>query len=672
MSKERMDRRTFLKLAAVTSAAVVAQSCMPAATPEAPAEEEPEVEAPPADTPATTEGFGEAPMLAERVTAGELPPVEDRLPPEPRVIEPYEEVGQYGGTVRVSIGNANQLFGDPQGVMGTECILRIDDDFVSITGGLCKSWEFNEDATEQVLYLREGLRWSDGEPFTAEDFRFAWEDCQLNEELNPQGPSSSWTTGEENVPLEMEIIDDYTIKLSFADPYPLIILEEGHYAGAQGSLWQPKHYLQQFHPSYTEEEDLQQEMEAGEFENWMDLFGNKGRTGSTLPAAVDLPGMTAFIRTADSPDHHTYERNPYYWKVDTAGNQLPYYDKVIVYIIQSPELITTRLISGELDFVGHNSLLKNMELYNENLEAANMRIELWDSTLGSAVLFEPNQTDQDPELRELFQNKNVRFALSMGLDREEINDAIHFGLGEPRQWALWPNSKYYQEGDEKYYAEYDPDRANELLDEAGYDTKDDQGYRLFPSGKRVGWVMMYDPEQGDIPATLELAIPMWKDLGIEIMIKPINRELLNERYAANELHMPTWQGDVASDILWPNSAKAVIPGRANVSWCRAWEVWLWEKGQYPELEEEPPDWVKGLKEDLVEFNRTVDEQGRIEIARKMWDTFYEYLPAFGTCGLPQAIVLKQNFRNFPAEGIWGFACIRAVPVHPEQFFLKQT
>lgn len=681
--KSRIDRRTFLKMGAMAVAGAAAAACAgpsssdspaPAATPQATQE----AAAPGgATTPAAAPSqYREAPMLSELVAAGELPPVEQRLPPSPQVIPPVEEIGEYGGTMRIAIGNANALFGDGQAVIGTELVLRIAPDFNSITSGLFESWEFNDDATEQILHLRQGLRWSDGEPMTTQDCLFDYVDCKQNEELSPAGPPAAWRAGLDRVPMEMTAIDDYTLKLNFVDSKPLIILEQAFYSGAQYSgMYAPKHYGMQFHPQYADADALAQAVADAGFETWIQLMGAKMRMGSTIPAEVGLPAMTAFIRTADDPDHHTYERNPYYWKVDPEGNQLPYIDRVIVNIIADKELLTTRLLSGDLDFSGHSTYLKNMELYAQAQNEGRVKIYLWDSTLVSAVVIFPNLTPKDEELREFFQKPNVRIALSISINRDEINDVVHFGLGTPRQMALWPTSIYYKEGDESHYIDYDPDQANALLDQEGYTERDAQGYRLFPSGRRISWVGEFDPEQGDIPPTLELCIQYWQDIGIEFTIKPLNRQLLTERWTANDLPMTFWQGDIGSDIVFPLSPK-VMHGNSEtgnaLGWSRAWEMWMRSKGQFPEIEEEPPDWVQLQYTDWDLFHSTLDEQERIQIMRGVFDRFYEHMPCFGTVGVPQAIVMKPTITNVPETGVWGFGTIRAVPANPEQFFIKQS
>jgi peptide/nickel transport system substrate-binding protein len=678
--KHTLDRRSFLKLAAISTAAAVAQACTPAVTTppsdttavEAPQAAEQSAETTSEQEPAESGGFNEAPMLAERVAAGELPPVQERLPASPVVITPVQEVGQYGGTTNVAIGNANALFGDPQAVMGTELILRRAPDFSSVTSGLAESWEFNNDATEQILHLRQGLKWSDGAPFSADDFIFAWEDLWLNVEFSPSGPSSAWKTGRgaESVPLQMEKLDDFTLKLTFERPYPLIILHETFYKGSQGNLWHPKHYAQQFHPAYADADELAQMVEEAGFEDWTQLLRDRTRVGSTIPAQIGLPGMTAFIRVDDAPTHHTYERNPYYWKVDTEGNQLPYIDRTIVKIIENREVANAKLIAGELEFSGRQADLQNMELYQANLESAELQIKMWKSTFPGRAVIVPNLTHKDPQIREFFQNKDVRHAMSLAINRAEINDVIYFGLGEPRQWAAWPDSTYYPAGDETYWADFDPDMANQLLDQAGYDQKDSDGFRLFPDGSRVSWIIEMDTEQADILSVLELVTDQWRGVGLDPSLKPVNRTLLVELVDANDIGMSGWEGDISDITLWDNS-RLNHPAHGNVKWGRAWELWL-SGDTENELAEEPPEDIKWVAERWQAMIDAVGEEEHVQIARELWDWFYDYLPGFGTVGIPKPIVLKKNLTNFPDDGVWGFSTIRAVPVHPEQFFYKQA
>ena len=665
----RMDRRAFLKGTAMASASLAVTACSRARS-------RGESDAPDAmsteDAPAVDMGsrFGEAPMLAERVAAGELPPVEERLPPNPEVIVPRDAVGEYGGQSVVAIGNANHLFGDPQAVMGTELILRIDEDFSSIRGGLAESWEFSDGGKIQVLHLRQGLKWSNGDPFTADDFVFAWEDLWNNEEFAPGGPPGTWSTGSgaDRKHLTMEKVDEYTIRLTFDRPYPLIILHQTFYAGSQGGLWQPSNYAKQFHPKHADADDLAQMIEDAGFETWEQLLRDRCRVGSTIPAQVGLPGMTAFIRVDDAPDHHTYERNPYYWKVDTEGNQLPYIDSTLIHIISDREVALARLIAGELTFSGRQAQLQDMELYGQNIDSAGIKIKMWSSTFPGKTVIVPNHTAKDANLRAFFRNQDVRHALSVALDRHDINNTVYFGLGEPRQWAVWSSSKYYRDGDEGHWAQHDPDMANQLLDTAGYDQRDDDGYRLHPDGTRVTWLCQLDMEQIDVVHVFELAAEHWRNVGLEAILKPVSRAQLNELVAANDVEMSGWEGDI-SDITWVWTSRLNHPSHGNVRWGRAWQLWF-NGDTDNEFAEEPPEEIKYVDTRWQDMIDALTDDEHVAIARELWDWFYDYLPGFGTVGIPKPIVMKQNFTNFPDDGVWGFSVIRAVPVNPEQFFFK--
>jgi peptide/nickel transport system substrate-binding protein len=293
---------------------------------------------------------------------------------------------------------------------------------------------------------------------------------------------------------------------------------------------------------------------------------------------------------------------------------------------------------------------------------------MWNSTYPGRVILYPNLTAKNEDVRAFFQNKDVRHALSLALNRPEINEVVHFGLGEPRQWAMWPNSRYYREGDTEHWAAYSPDEANALLDAAGYSERDGEGFRLFPNGDRIRWILQYSVDQQDVPATLELAAEYWREIGLETSLTPVSRQLLEELIAANDIEMTVWLGDI-SDITWPNFPRTMLPGITNAKWGRAWELWL--LGQTDnELAEEPPEEVKWVWDKWLAMRSAPTDEEHESLAREMWDWYYDYLPAFATVGVPQVVLLKNNLTNFPETGSWGFSVIRAVPAHPEQFFFK--
>ena len=262
----------------------------------------------------------------------------------------------------------------------------------------------------------------------------------------------------------------------------------------------------------------------------------------------------------------------------------------------------------------------------------------------------------------------MRHALSVALDRSHINNAVYLGLGQPRQWAVWPTSKYYQEGDDSHWSQYDPDLANQLLDRAGYDQKDVAGLRLHPDGSRVAWTCHLDSEQADVVKVFELAAEQWWAAGLQAELNIVDRDLLNELVAANEISMSGWEGDI-SDFTWVWNSRLNHPSHGNVRWGRAWQLWL-NGDTRNQIAEEPPEEIKWVDTVWQEMLNALTDADHVTKARMLWDWFYDFLPGFGTVGVPKPIVMKENFTNFPEKGIWGFSVIRAVPVHPEQFFFK--
>jgi peptide/nickel transport system substrate-binding protein len=265
--------------------------------------------------------FNEAPMLAELVKAGKLPPVEKRLPSEPLVIVPVEEVGQYGGTARV-FSNSITGYGEGECLIGFEGIVKLGPDGTSVVPNIAKSWKFTNGGKTLTLYLRKGIKWSDGVPFTADDILFWWEDVILNDDLTPVKPKT-WSPGGKL--MRVEKVDDYTVSLHFAIPYPFAILYLAHAWGAQGSFYYPKHYSKNFHPKYVPLDELNKKAKAEGFDNWWQLFGkyNSFFGGGGANVEPGTPTLQAFMVAKKGTDVIISERNPYYWKVDIAGNQLP-------------------------------------------------------------------------------------------------------------------------------------------------------------------------------------------------------------------------------------------------------------------------------------------------------------------------------------------------------------
>lgn len=610
--------------------------------------------------------FNEAPQLAQLVKQGKLPPVEKRLPLEPLVVVPVEEIGQYGGTARVA--TKRPLILEDGGLMiGHEPILRVARDGKTIIPNLAKKWQLSKDGKTLTLYLRKGIKWSDGEPFTVDDIIFWWEDVVLNDELTPVKPIA-WSPGGKL--MELEKVDDYTIKLKFSISYPAAILRLAHYDGVEGSFFLPKHYLKQFHIKYNPQAN--ELAKKGGFDYWYKLFNAKALINAGSGRAVDpgTPTLKAFMIISKSQDTVIAERNPYYWKIDPAGNQLPYIDRIFVSIVSNAEMVNLKTTTGDVDFAGFNTRLDMYPVYKENAVKNNYRVLLWQDVFGGEVIFMPNQTHPDPVLRKIFQDKRFRIALSLGINRDEINQLFYMGMAQPRQTTVIPQSRYYKEEFAKAYIEYDPVRANKLLDEMGLKRGPD-GYRVRPDGKRLEILIEYTPVDTIRGPVSEFVQQQWDKLGIKVAVKEITTELQQVRAPGNQMDMTVWNADKCTDILFPITPMWFVPyntGWEN-GWCPLWARWYVSKGQSGE---EPPKEAKRLLDLWEKMLSTTIESQRTKLGQEILKSHAENLWTIGTVGLaPVPIIARNNLRNIPEKGIWGWDYFWAMLYNPEQFFFKQ-
>ncbi|MEZ4637678.1 MAG: ABC transporter substrate-binding protein [Caldilineaceae bacterium] len=478
-------------LMAVLVLGLVLAACAPAAPADAPSAAEPaaaEPAAPVADTAAK-----EAPMLAEMVAAGELPPLEERIPTNPMVVTPVESLGEYGGTWRTGLrgGQDNAWL---VRTIGYDYLVRWDPAWSEVVPNLAESVEASDDATEFTFHLREGTKWSDGEPFTADDIVFWYEATVADEGYAATHPVGGWLiAGDE--PVVVEKIDDYTVVFRFAAPNGLFLQRMATPSGA-GIVEVPEHYCSQFHASYTD--DLDALIAENNATDWVNLFELKcgGVPGTPYTARwynADLPVISAWdisIPYGGTSTQVVAERNPYYWKVDTEGRQLPYIDRFLAEIGEDVEVLTLRALNGDIDMQDrHIATLANKAVFADNAEAGEYGFFDTIPSGMNTVAIALNLTHKDPVKREIYQNKDFRIALSHAINRQEIIDVVYVGQGEPYQLAPRPTSPFYNETLAKQYTEYDPAEANEILDSI-FPEKNADGIRLGPDGNPSLWKSM--------------------------------------------------------------------------------------------------------------------------------------------------------------------------------------
>lgn len=598
-------------------------------------------------------------MLAELVKKGELPSVDERLPKEPMVITPFEEIGQYGGTWhRVAVGPQDVGIFEYRLMYGN--LIRWNKDGTDFVPNVAKSWEASEDGTTYTFQLREGMRWSDGELFTADDLLFWYEDVLLNEELSPTFPTWLKAGGEQG---KVEKVDDYTIRFVFPKPHGLFLT---YLASAYGTTMTgyPKHYLKQFHPKYTDPDKLDALAKEEGFEFWYQLFQDRRNE----IANTELPVIFAWRFKQIPPEVPVVlERNPYYWKVDPAGNQLPYIDTISVDVVENAEVLNLKAVAGEIDMQLRHILFSNYPLFQENKEQGDYRILLWTRGYITDAVIAPNVAHKDPVMRQILGDKRFRWALSLGINRQEIIESVYLGMAEPNQVSPLPTSPFYWEEQAKNLIEYDPDRANQLLDEMGLTERDAEGYRLRPDGKRLTITYEYAPIFGSWGDIGELLAEQWKKLGIELIVKEEARPLFYQRKAANEHDMGVWTGSAEFNPLI--DPRWFLPYTEESIFAVPYAQWYMSGGTQGE---EPTGDLRKVIDLFEQIKATPDRDKQIELFRQILELNKENLWVIGICTAPpEVVIVKNNFRNVPEEAVSDWHLLTPGATMPEQYFIKQ-
>ncbi|NLT43399.1 MAG: ABC transporter substrate-binding protein [Anaerolineae bacterium] len=677
MAESLLSRRSFIRTAGLATTAAAMAACgggaEPTAAPAAPAEPTaapaattapaataaPEATAAPAATTAPeapASKYAEAPSLAAKVAAGELPPVEERLPVEPVIVEPFEEVGVYSEDLHRVLTGPGDLTGHR--TLLYEAFTRWDyhGDELKAIPNLVKSWDVSDDGATYTFHMREGLRWSDGEPFTADDIVFWYEDVALNEELTPTFPA--WlVVGDE--PVVIEKVDDYTVTFKFAAPYGILI----EFLAFQGpAIIAPKHYLQQFHPNYADADELAAKVEEAEFEFWYQLFANKSDTMNN----PDCPVLWAWKVDVPFPSQRmTSVRNPYYWKVDTAGQQLPYFERVVVDLGENNEVIMMKTIAGEVDMQYRHMGFANYSLLTENEETGNYKVRRWIGGPFPCVYI--NQSFGDDAIREVFHQKDFRHALSYAVNRDECNDLFWFGLATPGNPVGSTRDEFYQEGYGTTATEYDPDKANELLDGMGLDQRDGDGFRLRPDGQRLTVIMECYPSEMGVPVIdiFSQLAGYWQAVGVDAQASEIERSLWGTRAYANESMMPSY--DIAK-ILWILDPGWFVP----YGWCY-WAPFYATWALNPEVGMEPPDDIKEIIDWYVQLKEEPDRDKRTELGRRILDRHNENIYVLGVCSIDiQPMIVKNDIGNVPMAAPAEYRTYHEGLSWPFQLFRRQS
>jgi peptide/nickel transport system substrate-binding protein len=581
----------------------------------------------------------ETPSLMDRVKSGALPPVDKRIPQQPRIIEQFaggDGPGKHGGQLNmlISASRDTRLM-----TVYTYTRLIVYDDKFQLHPDILESYEVKE-GREFTLRLRAGHKWSDGHPFTTEDFRFFWEDVANNSDLSPSGPSVELLV--DGQPPEVEIIDERTIRYSWAKPNPHFI--ESQARAAPLFLFRPAHYLKTLHGKYTPEEDI---LKLYKGSRWANVF--KRQDAMYGNSNVDMPTLNPWVLTTVPPSQRfIFARNPYFHRIDQKGQQLPYIDDVILNVAAA-KLIPAKAGLGEADLQSRYLGMRDYTFLRKSAKQSGVRVYLWESGSCSQLALYPNLNARDEEWRKLMRDVRFRRALSLAIDREDLNESVYLGLAKPSNNTIMERSALFKPEYATKWANYDLKQANYLLDEIGLNKRNDEGTRLLPNGRSATIVVEHSSEETEDADDLQLIGEFWKRVGIKMLTKPQTSENFRLRAFSGEAIMTAYAGYVTAVPTADTSPKEFAPTmQGGLQWS-SWGMYVESKGKQGEACDMP----SACK--LMDYLREWETSTDAAVRRKAWDQILtanaDEVFSIGTVnGIRQPVVVAPKVQNVPKEG----------------------
>jgi peptide/nickel transport system substrate-binding protein len=619
--------------------------------------------------------FRESPMLVELVKAGKLPSVEQRLPKNPAVITPLVEEGKYGGNLRFGFVGENPGWGGMWYSTGWDNLVQWKSDFSGVQPNIAESWEVSPDATEYTFKLREGMKWSDGASFNADDIMFYIEDVLFNKDISKNGPVADWLPADGAEQFKATKVDEFTVKFKFAKPSGLLLYQLAQWNGRHITFF-PKHYLSQFHKKYNEKiDDLVKE--AG-VDDWVSLFNQKA-AGPTddiqnFYKLVDRPLLYPWIvkQPLGSGTTIVLERNPYYYKVDTAGNQLPYIDMITGVSYQKDEARTLAMINGDLDYIKDPGD-GNRAIYFDAVDQGKpIKISSQINDGGTTNTIQFNRNTEDPVKAKIFADKNFRIGMSYAINRSEIIDVVFGGQGEPSQAAPLKDSPLYNEKLATQYTEFSIDKANEYLDKV-LPNKGSDGMRLGPDGKPFSIVFSVsnDLSYGSNWVQIaQLVIGYWKKVGVDVALNSMPDKEFATNRDQNKLEATMYTGEGGAGLTGILDPRYYVPGELFGMYGNGWFAWRMKSTTQTQIE--PLQDIKDFRAmyDKVLTQPTTDAQ--IAEMKKVLDAAAD---AFWVIGISRPAPGYQPYSdrlgNQPDEWVAGWIEGVQKITFPEQWYLKQ-
>lgn len=648
-----LNRRTFLQVTSVSLGAAAVTGCSVFST-----------DAKKSETGAgvAADGAKESPVLAQLVKDGKLPPLAERLPKNPLVVKPIEGPGKYGGVLQ-------------RGQIDRTAAQNIYAEFASLVEwtpttptkpgpGLAEKWEVLEDGKVYVFHLREGLKWSDGKPFTTDDLMFAYEKVFLNKELNPGFPGWLSAGGK---PAKFVKVDDKTLRIEFPVPNGLL-LRNLCFIGACGfgatALLQPKHYMAQFLKETVGDAKIKALMKQHGKVTWLDLYNN--RHDVWLNADKPIMGPWKLVAPLKGSEVSAkLQRNPYYWKVDEQGRQLPYIDTQ-QFTTMPAETLGLRAANGQLDLQVTDMQAEQLPILIQNQQAKGYKVLRWTAETNTSINL--NQSHPDPVLRELFQKLDFRAGLSHAINRKEMNDALLAGQGTIRHPCSQPEDEHWEDGMGQTFIEYDVAQANAKLDAAGIAKRGPNGMRLRPDGKPMQLVGRCFEVGVGVSAltTLEYSKRYFKAVGIDLVIKNMSLTLWYDEIPHGDYDLVCYPPAM---VLWDIDSLWYIPTNGLTYWAPKYGNWYGDKKSKYAME--PTGDIRKLQQLYDQMTITADDAKRKDLGREILRLHDKNLWIIGTVASPfQPMIAAGDLRNIRQTALASFRSNYENATAPEQLYFE--
>jgi peptide/nickel transport system substrate-binding protein len=609
--------------------------------------------------PAPAQDFKDAPFFAVQLKDKKLPPLAERLPKVPIVVD---AAGQYGGDIVTLVPRPRDIR-----YISTFTYTRLVgyDRNLQLQPDLLEKYE-NEDDRVFTFFLRPGHRWSDGSPFTTEDFRYYWEDVAQNADLSPAGPPEFMMV--DGKPPRFEILDERTLRFTWDKPNPRFLPQ---LAGAlDPGIYRASAYLKQFHAKYADKAALDEKAKQQKLKSWAALHNRlddmKEQTNPALPTL-----MPWRVITAAPANRFVFERNPYYHRIDRQGQQLPYVDRLIMDVSASG-LFAAKANAGELDLLFRGLSMSDIPVLKEGEKAKGYTTLLWPYARGTELALYPNLNTVDPAWRQL--NRDIRFrrALSFGIDRKTLNNALLFGLGTEGNNTIVAESPLFSQALRTTNADYNPGEASRLLDEVGLTKRNGAGIRLLPDGRELEIIVETDGESSLVVDGLTLIGEFWREIGVRLFVKPQDRTVLRNRSYAGLTVMvaaPGLDNAIPTAIMPPTE---LAPMRQdNYTWPK-WGQFVETKGK------------NGEQVDIPEAHRLLDlytkwmNTGNRDVQRDAWTEMLrnhaENQWSIGTIsGALQPIVMRNGLQGLPAKALYSWEPTAMIGIYrPDEIYWNKA